>query len=430
MNISINKDKLFNLYCLYYLYKMWKYDHMDINARQIISKKKLDKIVKLCYKHPIYNGLFKAKGINDSNLCSKELCELPSLSKEMYREWMNNELANNSNIHQYKFTHTSGSTGIPTTNIFSVKEYAHHYMADFFCWVKGGYNPFLGKSLTRQPGDSAVGQGTIIQKLGLLRRNVFNTHWNRNQIISLINDYKPDFILANSSELLYIAQYIIENNLEIIPPQFFCPTGENIDGRTEAILKSVYGEGLINIYGGTEMADFAVKIPGDNKYEILEDLVSVCIRRDDGNITYEGEGSILVTPLFRKTFPLLNYELGDRVKIEIINGRKYITKIYGRKNDTFVWKNGEETIYKQLEEINCELKGIFQIRFIQNSIEMVTIQVVKDIRSKYPQSSLEEYLHDLYDKLFPPYVDVEIEWCKKFPPEANGKTRNMISLIK
>ena len=258
---------------------------------------------------------------------------------------------------------------------------------------------------------------------------MFNTHWERGKIAEVINEYKPNFILSNSSELLYIAQYIIDNKVDIHKPQFFCPTGENIDGRTEKILKSVYGEGLINIYGGTEMADFAVKVPGDDKYEILEDMVALCVKKDDGTIADEGEGSILVTPLFRKEFPLLNYELGDRVELKRINGRLYITKIFGRKNDTFIWENGEQTIYKRLEEVNCVLENIFQIRFIQESMQKVVIQVVRDKRCDKRNEELEVYLHEKYDGLFPNYVVVAIEWLECIEPEKNGKTRNMISYV-
>jgi len=274
-----------------------------------------------------------------------------------------------------------------------------------------------------------VGSDSIIQKLGLLRRKCFSTKWERDRIVERINEYKPDFILANSSELLYIAQYILNNGIEIYKPRYFCPTGENIDGRTEKILKSVYGEGLINIYGGTEMADFAVRKPGETHYEIIESLASVCIMDDKGKNRRFGNGSLLVTPLFRKRYPLINYEIGDIVELKEIDGEDRIINIRGRKNDVFYWKNGSSTIYKRLEDVNMGLEYIFQIRFIQDSDSSVIIQVVKDSSATKTKRELEQYLDRMYADVFGKDITIKYEWMDVIPPDPNGKIRNMISFL-
>ncbi len=72
----------------------------------------------------------------------EDLVKFPVLTREEYREWMQEEL-NTEEAKYYKTTQTSGSTGIPTTNIFLPKEYAHHYMADFFGWMRGGIIRYL-----------------------------------------------------------------------------------------------------------------------------------------------------------------------------------------------------------------------------------------------------------------------------------------------
>lgn len=294
----------------------------------------------------------------------------------------------------------------------------------------GGYNPFFGLSLTRQPGDSSVGTQSFIQKIGILRRECFDTRWDRQRIVDRINEVKPNFILANSSELLYIAQYVCDKGLEIAKPNYFCPTGENIDGRTDELLRSVYGQGLINIYGGTEMADFAVKKPDSKVYEIIESLVAVCVKEKKGNIAKYGNGSLLVTPLFRERYPLINYEIGDVVELGVKDGCDVIFKISGRNNDVFNWKSGKQTIYKRLEDINISLEDIFQIRFIQKSYERIILQVVKDGKSKKNTEELEDYLRDKYAGQFDDDTVIEFDWRESLPPDKNGKIRVMVSEIK
>ena len=429
MNKYMIQDKLFNFYAVYYFFSMCMFEKKSAKNTRKYQTKKIKMLLKKAYKLPIYKTKFDKAGVTPDDFHTiEDLCKFPVLTKEEYREWMQNELKTEE-ASFFKKTQTSGSTGIPTTNIYPPKEYAHHYMADFFGWWLGGYNPFLGVSLTRQPGDSSVGTKSLIQKFGILRRECFDTRSDRDEIVKRFNEIKPDFILANSSELLFIEQYILENNLSIKKPRFFCPTGENIDGRTERILKSVYGEGLINIYGGTEMADFAVKKPGSNIYKIIESLVSVCVKDDNGKLNLHGNGSLLVTPLYRERYPLINYEIGDIVDLEEIDGLDFILKISGRCNDVFQWKSGKQTIYKRLEDINMGLKDIFQIRFIQKSYDTVVLQVVKDSKTTKTTEELEEYLKSLYKDQFDDDTEIVFDWLDALPPDKNGKIRVMISEI-
>lgn len=423
------QDKLFNFYCLYDVLRMCAFDKKSSEAKKAYQDKQIRKLVRRAYYEvPFYKKRFEEAGVHPDDIkTSEDLAKLPVLTKEEYRQWMQSELEK-PETQYFKKTQTSGSTGIPTTNIYPPKEYAQHYMADFFGWMKGGYNPFWGKTLTRQPGDGSVGTKSFVQKLGILRRECFDTHWERGKIIEKINDYKPDFILCNSSELIYIAQYGLQEGKAIHKPKFYCPNGENIDGNAERILKGTYGNGLINLYGCTEMASFAVKKPGEIGYEIIEDLVTLNVKTGS-KIEKLGEGTLLVTPLYRTQYPMINYEIGDYVTLESKNGCEYISKISGRKNDVFVWKSGKQTIYKQLEDVNMTLKDIYQIRFIQESYEQLRIQVVKDPTTDKRQEELEHYLLSLYQGLFEDGIEIIFEWMSVIPPDPNGKIRNMISKL-
>ena len=424
------QDKLFNVYAGIYCLQMYTFEKKSPKSKRRYQEKKIRRLLYKAYELPIYREKFDKAGVKPSDFKNiDDLTHFPILTKEEYRSWMQEELKTDE-AKNYKTTQTSGSTGIPTVNIYPPKEYAHHYMADFFGWVLGGYNPFWGLSLTRQPGDATVGNKSIMQRLGILRRETFDTRWDRQRIVDKINEVKPDFILANSSELLYIAQYILENGLKIEQPKFFCPTGENIDGRTDEILRRVYGPGLINIYGGTEMADFAVKTPNSKIYKIIESLVAVCVKEDSEEIKKYGNGSLLVTPLFRERYPLINYEIGDIVELSEIDDNDAILKISGRNNDVFQWKSGKQTIYKRLEDINMGLEDIFQIRFIQKSYEKVLLQVVKDKKTTKSEKELELYLRNLYGNQFDDDTEIEIEWMESMPPDKNGKIRVMLSEIK
>ena len=428
MNKYKIQSKLFYYYALKAFLFLFFNDRKNHKKQERYQIKRVKKLVRKAYEYDIYKKKFDDAGINPYSIKSlDDLQRIPRLTKEEYRSWMNNELKSERSKF-FNTTHTSGSTGIPTTNIFHPIEYAYHYIADFFCWFKGGYNPFFGKTLTRQPGDNSVGTKSFIQKLGILRRECFNTKWERCDIIKKINSYKPDFILCNSSELIYIAEWALAHNEKVFSPKYYCPNGENVDGLNYKILTSVFGKGLINVYGGSEMADFSVRKPGNDYYDVIDGLAVLQVL-SDGKIKNSGTGSLLVTSLYREEFPLINYEIGDIVDLRKDESGTFIDKVNGRKNDVFIWADGTKTIYKNLENINSVLENIFQIRFIQTSETTVKFQVVKDKTSSKTTEELELYMSGLYQEQFGNNVKIEYEWLPVIPPDPNGKIRNMISLV-
>jgi len=420
--------KFFNFYCLFYLTTMWLHSKRSVNKTREYQNKQIKKLIKRAYEIPFYRERFEKTGILPNEIKTVEdLCKLPTLTKEQYREWMLEELKTEEAKH-YKLTYTSGSTGIPTTNIFPPKEYAQHYMMDMFCWIKGGYNPFWGKTLTCAAGDASVGQSTFIQKLGILRRECFSMEWDRSKIIEKINDYKPDFILGYSAELSYIAQYATENGIKVHKPKFYCAGGEHVMGEQQRLLENVFGKGMINYYGCTEMADFAYRAPGSDEYGILEDCVALCVKSCDG-LSTEGEGSILATPLYRLRYPLINYEIGDNVRLEIKEGSLSIPEINGRIQDIFYWRSGKRTTHKDFWLVSRKLEGIYQIRFIQESEVELVIQAVKDKNCEKDICQVEKYLAENYKPLIDDDVKISFEWFEEIPPDSSGKIRNMISKL-
>ena len=95
----------------------------------------------------------------------------------------------------------------------------------------------------------------------------------------------------------------------------------------------------------------------------------------------------------------------------------------------FVWKSGKKTTWRRLYVITENLEDIYQIRFIQESYEKVTIQAVKDIHSKKSDRELEQQLAVLFKDVFDDGVAMNFQWMSVIPPDPNGKIRNMICMI-
>lgn len=428
MNKIELQNKFFNLYCLEGLLRLIWNHSKSAKWQRNLQNQLLQRLMYRAYEVPFYKKRFDQAGIGpDAVKTKKDLAKLPVLTKADYRDWMLQEDKRPS-AKYFKRSKTSGSTGIPITNIYPPKEYAMQYAIHLFGWLRGGYNPFFGKTLTQEAADESVGSHMFVQKLGILRRECFQTGWDRERIIRKIRDYKPDLIEANAAELMYIAQYSLEHSLSFPKPRYYTPNGENIDHISLRAMRKVYGDSLFSFYGCSEMATAAIRYPGMEFFQVLEDIAAVNIL-DHGEIKEEGEGSLLLTSLYRMQYPIINYEVGDLGVLKVHNERDYIEKIISRKNDMFVWKSGKKTTWRRLYVITENLEDIYQIRFIQESYEKVTIQAVKDIHSKKSDRELEQQLAVLFKDVFDDGVAMNFQWMSVIPPDPNGKIRNMICMI-
>ena len=89
-------------------------------------------------------------------------------------------------------------------------------------------------------------------------------------------------------------------------------------------------------------------------------------------------GRVIITPLFKTDFPLINYDIGDIASSYVKEGVRYVTKIHGRLNDMVRHENGEETSVLELRKITNGITGIAQFRFIQESYHDMRVELVRD----------------------------------------------------
>ena len=188
---------------------------MLTNVRDYITKgpalqeKRLHKLMKRAYKIPFYRERFDRAGVKPEDIrTGDDLAKLPVLTKDELREWMAGEV----NKPQYKdwiVDTTSGSTGKPLSIMMSPREKA--YMKSNWLRVMRvcGYNPFTGKTMTRVNAhdENAGGRDTILQRFGILRRAYLDQYAPEEELIEQINEYKPDFLYLNKSELMRLALY-------------------------------------------------------------------------------------------------------------------------------------------------------------------------------------------------------------------------------
>ena len=424
------QKKMVNVLLFLDLFTMTRKIPKDFGPVMKKQDRKVRALVKKAYKIPFYRARFDAAGVKPSDIrCGDDLAKLPLLTKDELRSWMNEE-AKNPKYDNWFHDTTSGSSGVPLMVLVSPREKAYN-MANWFRVMQvAGYNPFLGKTMSRKSAHSITGgSDTFLQHFGILRRGFVNQYDNERNIVKQINKYKPDFLYMNKSEFMRICLYCKQHKVKLRKPKFYCPTGEKIDDTARKLFREILGPGIIDSYGTAETGAAMVRLFDSTEYVVHNDTFVVNIYDENGKPAQEG--NIVITPLYKTDLPLINYAIGDRGTCEVRNGVRFITSVQGRMNDVFRYETGEVTTFFEIAPIIAHFEDVFQIRFIQEDYGKIHVQCVqnKEISKRTTQELEEELTQKLNAKFKHPF-EIAYEWMDAIPPDKNGKLRMIVCNVK
>lgn len=426
------KKEFKNVMTLYYLLKLDKKVPTDNKAIKKRQNRKVHKTMKAAYKIPYYREKFDANNLTPDDFhCAEDLAKFPIMTRADMREWMQGLIDEDPSLLQKCQVYaTSGSSGVPLKFLLSQRETACMNASWIRVLMFAGHKPLRGTMLTflttHQKVDPNKGDSWI-QKLGLMRRKIVPEHLyvgeGMRDLIELVNSYKPDIICFRKNVLVRMAVYARNNNMKIWQAKAYTPVSEAVDEMTRKLLIETFGPGLFDAYGCNETGNCAVKLPGSDVFYVYNDTHVLNVVDDDGNLA--DEGRLIGTTLYKKDFPIINYEIGDTATSEMRDGVRYIRTIKGRMNDLVRHADGSETSAAELYKIFHGSSGVAQFRYIQDKIDELRILMVKDPMSREAtKESVEEYLTKKIFELFgPDEYKLKFEWVDEIPPDRNGKMR-------
>ena len=156
-----------------------------------------------------------------------------------------------------------------------------------------------------------------------------------------------------------------------------------------------------------------------------------CLWGIDENGNLADEGKVIGTTLYKRDFPIINYEIGDTATSETIDGVRYIKTIKGRTNDMVKHEGGVQTSATELMKIPNGITGVAQFRYVQTAIDEIHVLLVKDPGdNSHSKEEIEEFysrkVEELYGK---PEYKLVFEWMDEIPPDENGKMRCFICRV-
>ena len=423
------QKKLMNGYILADLPKMAHQIPKNFSHVMELQNRRVRKLVRCAFEIDFYRERFERSGVRPEEIrTGDDLTRLPVLTKNELREWMGS-LKDDPRYRDWICDTTSGSTGKPVSVLFSPREKAYMKANWYRVMLCCGYNPMTGKMMSRinmhdvNPG----GQDTFLQKAGLFRHEFVDQYAPEEEAIDVINAYEPDWPYMNKTELMRLVLYANKTGKKIYHPKFYDPISEKTDENNRKLFIKELGPGIIDSYGSAETGACMIRLPGKDYYIIHHDSFVVNVIDDEGNLAKEG--GLVITPLYKTDLPLINYAIGDKATCRYKKGVRFITSIQGRMNDYFYYEDGRVTSFFEVTPVIAHCPDILQIRFIEETYDLIHVQIVRDDKARMSEAELEEYLTTNLNKIFKRPFNFEFEWMNSIPPDENGKLRMIVCKV-
>lgn len=245
--------------------------------------------------------------------------------------------------------------------------------------------------------------------------------------------HEPAYLLSYPSQIQAIAEYCLEQNIQLSFLQEIRTTGEVLTKHHKTTWQTLCPQAVItDVYSCVEIGNIAQMCPEYRQYHINAEHVYLEIVDDKGKPCATGKtGKVLVTSLLNYATPLIRYELGDYASFgePCPCGRTLpvLQKISGRKRNRLTLPSGE-TRFPYLGDI-ADIAKVAPIRiqkfqFIQHTPEQIEIKVVTPDTITHEQ---EQAFKALYQDILGYAFEFEITPCPSISPAPSGKYEEFVS---
>ncbi len=327
---------------------------------------------------------YKGIKINLNKKADEIIKSFPILTKDDLRS-NPKSLQINNNQHVSRI-YSSGSTGVSTWVSMNKSDLMSIQSLSIHLWELCGYklgNPILQTGISPKRS-----------RLKKMKDLFFGVHYvsaftlstdDLKKICSILSKNNKYTLVGYPSSLNIIAEYIIENNINL-KLKTVIGLGDKLFDHYKKNIQKAFGCKIHETYGSSE--GFQIGFQADLDYMYLyTPQVYLELLDDNNNPVKEGEiGNVVVTRLENKHMPLIRYKLGDLAimlpKDKYPPNRKFnfplIEKVIGRNTDVVILPDNRKLIVHSFTGIFEYIPEIKQFKIIQKNRKSMTVQFIPD----------------------------------------------------
>ena len=409
----------------------------DWNAYQEVTLRKL--LLHAYYNVPYYKKMFNDMRLNEKDLAGLNLNtirKLPILEKDAFRKYGTSTLISKKRQPWGLYYPSSGSTGTPTQNLYSITMHQTYYAifeARVLYWAGLDYRVPRGVIGGRRILRDGHEQPPFYRYNYIEKQTYFSAYHLSAQTV---HDYvegmvknRVEYMTGYASANYFLARFIEEAG--ITPPKIkaVLTSADKITTEMRETFRRVYGCEAFDSYNGVE-ATCLISECEYHKLHIVPDVGILEIINEAGEPCKPGEiGEAITTGLLNFDQPLVRYRMGDLIRLaenqtcQCGRPMPVVEEIIGRIEDTVIGKDGREMV--RFHGIFYNIPSIVEGQVIQHTTEEFELRIVAD---RLTDSDIQLMKRRMVSQLGD--INVTITLTDAIPRSANGKFKAVISHVK
>jgi len=326
---------------------------------------------------PYYRNLFKELSLIPEDIrTTEDLNKLPMLTRDTIRTQAQDLVPGGIKLDQCRLERTNGTTGEPTKIYNSAFEVWFQHALWITGYMRCGMKPWHRQAKFMM-GNSIPARKKWFQRMGVFRREYMSVSESPAAKFEWLKNYKPDVLFTWGSVLNEISLCLERSGEKLNIPLIITSSDTVL---RDQVVRRINGR-LLDIYGATETGPIAWPCLDGDGYHIDPRWVLVEIVNERGEAARHGQ--IICTPLWRRTMPLIRYQLDDIGEWETKPCGcdcpwPKMKALIGRQSDLFTLPSGEQVTTGFAAEAIRLIAGIRQYQLIQKSRSENFLYIVPD----------------------------------------------------
>jgi phenylacetate-CoA ligase len=410
----------------------------EIKAYQLA---KLKKLIDHAYANvPYYYDEWREIGLEPGDIKSfSDFENIPLLTKTKIRNNAERLFSKECRKEQLIKSGTGGTTDSPITIYYSkkrarIKDAEMHYFREWYNWFIGDKVAFLWGAPQDIPNISNL-KFKLVNRITDNKLYLFSSFLNNDtmdEFVKKLNIFKPDILQGYSNPVHIMADYILKHSVNIHPPKSIVLTAEPCQPSQRKTIEKAFNAEVFTFYGCREGGYVGSECNQHTGYHINSSSIYMEFVNDRGKASPGELSNIIFTDLFNYDMPFIRYQIGDlgipsQEKCACGSPLPLMKFFAGRETDVFVTPSGSYVPGVSLcDRIIEDCKGIQQLQFIQNTIDELSVKIVKG--PDYSERDMKQ-LDERLNYYFKGELNIIKIYVDNIPKERSGKTRFCISNV-
>ncbi|UCD57975.1 MAG: phenylacetate--CoA ligase family protein [Candidatus Hydrogenedentota bacterium] len=205
---------------------------------------------------------------------------------------------------------TSGTSGTPWEILISPSEKLHRVLADLRAFLTNGYSFFDKTCCFLMPG-FLPGRRYWFQDFGLIRISCFSQYDQLKRKLAILTKGNYDIISSVSSDLLEVAEALVERDIKLTPPKMVVTRGELLQPKWRHTIHQGFGRDPTDFYGTVEFGLIGWQCRERQGYHVDTDRLVHELVKGDAGVCPGEEGEVVITDLVPRAMPLIRFATED-----------------------------------------------------------------------------------------------------------------------